>query len=217
MFTKIKGQQGFTLIELMIVVAIIGILAAIAIPNFILYQLKSQQAEGRTNLAGVKTSQVAFSGEQGCYGAMLPTGAVVPATGVKSVGVPWPATAVPAGQPTPVPAGQPNHCVTAAGLSVSPIVTFATIGFQPTGLVRYSYAVDTYTAPQAAPAVPGAGVCMNNAAGTPAAPPAAGFVATTASNLDGDALANTYGGAAGTARFLNNDIQGVIDCSPQVF
>ena len=68
MSASVQSQKGFTLIELMIVVAIIGILAAIAIPNFILYQLKSQQAEGRTNLAGVKTSQVAFNGEQGCYG-----------------------------------------------------------------------------------------------------------------------------------------------------
>src|SRR2546427_7368914 len=40
-----KGSQGFTLIELMIVVAILGILVAIAIPNFMTYQAKARQAE----------------------------------------------------------------------------------------------------------------------------------------------------------------------------
>jgi type IV pilus assembly protein PilA len=50
-----KIQQGFTLIELMIVVAIIGILAAIAIPAYQDYTAKSQAAEAYTLLDGLKT------------------------------------------------------------------------------------------------------------------------------------------------------------------
>jgi type IV pilus assembly protein PilA len=50
-----KIQQGFTLIELMIVVAIIGILAAIAIPAYSDYTAKAQAAEAYTLLDGLKT------------------------------------------------------------------------------------------------------------------------------------------------------------------
>jgi type IV pilus assembly protein PilA len=65
---KLSGQKGFTLIELMIVVAIIGILAAIAIPNFLRYQAKSRQAEARTNLGGVFVAETSYYGETSTFG-----------------------------------------------------------------------------------------------------------------------------------------------------
>src|SRR5256712_6536212 len=57
-------QKGFTLIELMIVVAIIGILAAIAIPNFIKFQARSKQSEAKANLKAIFTAQKAFYQEK---------------------------------------------------------------------------------------------------------------------------------------------------------
>ncbi len=56
-----RQQHGFTLIELMIVVAIIGILAAIAIPNFVRFQARARQSEVNVNLkslfTGLRTQQ----------------------------------------------------------------------------------------------------------------------------------------------------------------
>ena len=62
-----KIAKGFTLIELMIVVAIIGILAAIAIPNFLKFQCKAKQTEAKTGLKAVYTTQLAYNGEFGSY------------------------------------------------------------------------------------------------------------------------------------------------------
>jgi type IV pilus assembly protein PilA len=62
-----KKKGGFTLIELMIVVAIIGILAAIAIPNFIRFQARSKQSEAKTNLKAIFTAQKAYFGEKDKY------------------------------------------------------------------------------------------------------------------------------------------------------
>ena len=65
---KLNNQRGgFTLIELMIVVAIIGILAAIAIPNFLRFQLKAKSSEGKVNLAAIRTAEESYFAEYGGY------------------------------------------------------------------------------------------------------------------------------------------------------
>ena len=72
MITLIKNREkGFTLIELMIVVAIIGILAAIAIPKLYEVQAKAKQSEAKANLGAIYTSQVTYQAENDAFSAAL--------------------------------------------------------------------------------------------------------------------------------------------------
>jgi type IV pilus assembly protein PilA len=62
-----RRQSGFSLVELMIVVSIIGVLSSVAIPNYIRFQLRSKTAEAKINLAAIRTAEEAYFSEFGLY------------------------------------------------------------------------------------------------------------------------------------------------------
>ncbi len=87
-----KAQQGFTLIELMIVVAIIGILAAVAIPAYQDYTVRSRVTEGLSLASAAKTSVSEFFSSNNTFptnnaSAGLPASASISGNSVTSVAV----------------------------------------------------------------------------------------------------------------------------------
>jgi type IV pilus assembly protein PilA len=206
MLKSFRKQEGFTLIELMIVVAIIGILAAIAIPNFLQYQLKSRQSESKVNLNAIKTSQIAFQAEKSCYLGIPTMGALgaVPVGGTKTIPVAWPSTAAGGTYPATVLAAGQAFCVAPpAGVAVFAGV-FTDIGFVASGNTAFQY----ITGPSAVAAPIQA--CVGGAAPQTGAvvANATGFLASGQSNLDGDGTLSTWSSSSD---------QGSQDCTPGVF
>jgi type IV pilus assembly protein PilA len=121
MDSQSRHRNGFTLIELMIVVAIIGILAATALPNFLRFQLRSKSSEGKLNLAAIRTSQEGHYAVYGRYVPSPPTPAALPG----ATRTTWPA-------PSP---GCPS--------------CFDALGFAPEGPIWFQYEVVTSAAQDA--------------------------------------------------------------------
>jgi type IV pilus assembly protein PilA len=66
-----NNKSGFTLVELMVVVAIIGILATLAIPQYSKFQSKARQSEAKVGLAGLQTAEQTFQTEHASYSSCL--------------------------------------------------------------------------------------------------------------------------------------------------
>jgi len=79
---SLLNNAGFTLVELMVVVAIIGILASIAIPNYSRFQSKTRQSEAKIALSAIYSAETSFAVEAGTYTECLKATGYSPEIGV---------------------------------------------------------------------------------------------------------------------------------------
>src|SRR4051812_34794702 len=77
---RLFGRQAFTLVELLITVAIIGVLATIGVPTYRKMIQKAKQTEAKTNLAALYKMEAAFYAETNTYGTNLTSVGFTPET-----------------------------------------------------------------------------------------------------------------------------------------
>jgi type IV pilus assembly protein PilA len=118
--TRIHRIAGFTMIELMITVVLVGILAAIAIPNFLTYQAKSRRAEAYANVVAIATSELSYQAETDSY---VDAGAFPDWSAYGGLG---------------------THKMTWDAASMA---EYSLLGWQPEGEVAYSYEVNAGGSP----------------------------------------------------------------------
>ena len=112
MVNKLGNRKGFTLVELMIVIAIIGIFAAIAILSFMQFRLKAKTAEAKSNLGAIRTTEVAYFAEWNQY----------------------------VGNQQPTPVLDRTHNIVKTRWVTN--TRFSILGFAPEDHVYYSYGID---------------------------------------------------------------------------
>ena len=121
-----RKRAGFTLIELMITIGIIGVLASIAVPSFTSYQARSRRTEAFTNLQALARSQTTYKAERDRF---------------FSTDAPYPDFT------------QQNNSLLGVHTMVwdaEAVTNFSGIGWRPEGRVFYSYEVNTAAQPSCA-------------------------------------------------------------------
>ncbi len=165
----LKNQKGFSLIELMVVVAIVGILSAIAIPNYQKFQLRAKQAEAKAGLGALYTTERAFIAEFAGYSTRLDSiGWSSEGAANYNVGFTADQAAL---QPATAPAGT-STCFSTCPVGVKAACTL--------NFLANLTCTGGGTGPTNA-AIPGAAVIAAAAAGPPAVP--ATFIAAASSNF----------------------------------